>query len=172
MTSPVIRPAVNLDVPALTELAVTTYADAFGHSFTSADLAAHLERNLAPANIERFIAEDVVLVAEADGRLVGYVQFGVAGGGYTHSGSDDQELRRLYILREFQNQGVGTLLIQAALAHPQMRRAPAIFLDVWEHNPGAQRFYQRHCFEVIGARSFEVESGANTSLDLIMARRT
>ena len=52
-----------------------------------------------------------------------------------------------------------------------MNSAAIITLDVWEHNHGAQRFYQRYGFEVIGARAFEVESGEETSLDLIMARR-
>ena len=167
-----IRPALAADVPALTELAVTTYITAFGHSFTPEDLAAHLAHNLAPANIARFVAEDVVLVAETDGRLVGYVQFGRAGPEYALESDGDQKLRRLYVLNDYQNQGAGTLLMQTALAHPPMQTAPAIYLDVWEHNQGARRFYERHGFEVIGTRQFEVESGAETSLDLIMVRRS
>ena len=167
-----IRLGVAEDVAALTDLAITSYIAAFGHSFTPEDLAAHLAHNLAPANIARFIAEDVVLVAEAGGRLVGFVQFGTAGPEYAPDSDRDQELRRLYVLAEFQNQGAGALLMRAALAHPQMQAAPGIYLDVWEHNHGAQRFYRRHGFEVIGTRRFEVASGAETSLDLIMARGT
>jgi diamine N-acetyltransferase len=170
-----IRRGVTDDVPALAELAVTTYVAAFGHSFTPEDLAAHLAHHLAPANIARSIAEDVVLVAElvtvTGGRLVGFVQFGTAGPEYAPQSSCDQELRRLYVLGEFQKQGAGTLLMQAALAHPQMQTAPAVYLDVWEHNRGAQRFYARYGFEVVGTRRFEVESGGETSLDLIMVRR-
>jgi diamine N-acetyltransferase len=166
-----IRAARAEDVAALTDLAVTTYTAAFGHSFTPEDLAAHLAQNLASANIARFIAEDVVLVAETGGRLVGFVQFGTAGPAYAPESSRDQELRRLYVLAEYQNRGAGTLLMQAALAHPQLQAAPAIYLDVWEHNQGAQRFYARHGFGVIGTCQFEVESDAETSLDLIMVRR-
>lgn len=170
-----IRPGVADDVPALTELAVTTYIAAFGHSFTPEDLGAHLAHNLAPANIARFIAEDVVLVAEVGtvtgGQLVGFIQFGTAGPEYAPETSRDQELRRLYVLGKLQNQGTGALLMGAALAHPQMQAAPAVYLDVWEHNHGAQRFYARHGFEVIGTRQFEVESGGETSLDLVMVRR-
>lgn len=166
-----LRPAVLEDVPALTDLAVTTYVAAFGHSFTPEDLAAHLAQNLAPANIARFVAEDVVLVAEAGGRLVGFVQFGTAGSEYAPENSDDQELRRLYVLGEYQNRGAGARLMEAAITHPQMRAAPAVYLDVWEHNHGAQRFYRRYGFEVIGTHRFEVESDAETSLDLIMVRR-
>ncbi len=167
-----IRPATADDVPALTELAVATYTAAFGHAFTPEDLAAHLARNLAAGDVARFVAEDVVLVAEAGGRLVGFVQFGTAGPEYAPAHGQDQELRRLYVLGEFQNQGAGTRLMQAALAHPQFQRAPAIYLDVWEHNHGAQRFYRRHGFAVVGTRKFAVASGAETSLDLIMARRS
>ena len=113
-----------------------------------------------------------MLVGEAGGRLVGFVQFGTAGPEYAPENDRDQELRRLYVLSEYQNLGAGTLLMQAALAHPLMQAAPAIYLDVWEHNQGARRFYERHGFEVIGTRQFEVESGAETSLDLIMVRRS
>ncbi len=62
------------------------------------------------------------------------------------------------------------LLMEAALEHPRLKSAERIFLDVWEYNYGAQRFYQRHGFKVIGGRRFYVESGAETSLDLIMVR--
>ncbi len=154
-------------------LAVTTYTAAFGHSFTPEDLAAHLARNLAPANVARFIAEDVVLVAEADGRLEGFVQFGTAGPEYA-PGNDGRpgtapplcprripESRRRYTA-DAGRPGTPT---DAAMRS-------AIYLDVWEHNHGAQRFYARHGFEAIGSRRFEVESGADTSLDLIMVRRT
>ena len=48
--------------------------------------------------------------------------------------------------------------------------AARIFLDVWEHNPGAQRFYERYGFVVIGARSFAVAAGAETSLDLLVVQ--
>ena len=45
-----------------------------------------------------------------------------------------------------------------------------IFLDVWEHNPGVRRFYERYGFAIIGDRSFAVASAAETGLDLIMVQ--
>jgi ribosomal protein S18 acetylase RimI-like enzyme len=147
-----------------------TYAAAFGHSFEPADLAAHLERNLSRHCFERILREDTVLVAEAGGRLVGYVQFGDSDGAAEGVAPNEQELRRLYVLPAYQNQGIGTQLMVAALNHPAMQQAPRIYLDVWEHNPDAQRFYARHGFKVVGQRQFFVESGAETSLDLIMVR--
>lgn len=165
----VIREATPADANALSELAVETYSAAFGHSFSPADLTAHLEKHLSPENFGWMLERDTVLVAEAEGHMVGYVQFGRA---ETEDFSGDAwELRRLYVHADFQNRRVGAQLMNAALTHPLLKNAQHIVLDVWEHNPGAQRFYARYGFEVVGKRAFQVESGAVTGFDLIMVRR-
>ena len=99
-----------------------------------------------------------------------YVQFGAVNP--ASAPNTEQELRRLYVHRDFQHAGYGTMLMEAALRHPQLHGAASISLDVWEHNHGAQQFYRRYGFEVISTRVFAVESGAATSLDLVMVRRS
>ncbi|BDI33032.1 N-acetyltransferase [Capsulimonas corticalis] len=165
----VIRNVQLSDIPALSEFAMKTYSDAFGHSLSPEDLAEHLRKHLSPNSFQLIFAEDTVLLAEVDNRLIGYAQFGASTLSRNHP--TDQDLRRLYVHPEYQNEGYGSALMEATLCHPQMKAAASIFLDVWEHNPAAQRFYRRHGFEVIGEHAFEVESGAPTSRDLIMARR-
>jgi ribosomal protein S18 acetylase RimI-like enzyme len=155
---------------ALSELAIATYVDAFGHSMQPADLAAHIQGQLTPAHFASMLARDVVLGVEIAGRLAGFIQFGLAHDALASGASRDQELRRLYVRAEFQQRGIGSALIEQALAHPDLRQAARIFLDVWEHNHGARRFYQRYGFTVIEQRAFVVESGAETSYDLIMVR--
>ena len=166
----VIRQAQKSDIAALSELAIKTYSDAFGYTFSDADLTAHVQKHLSPSRFSRILDEDVVLVAEVANCLIGYVQFGAAN--ISAASSKDQELRRLYVHPAFQNAGYGTLLMDAALHHPRLHGAARIYLDVWEHNDGAQRFYRRYGFEVIGTRPFAVESGAPTSLDFVMVRRS
>ena len=165
-----LRSATATDAKALSALAAETYAAAFGHSMSPDDLAAHLEKHFSPEGFERILSEDRVLVAELQGRMAGFVQFGRAGAELAEDASDaDWELRRLYVRAEVQNRGVGTRLMDAALA--QLEGAERIFLDVWEHNAGALRFYARYGFKVVGERAFEVASGAKTSRDLLMLRR-
>ena len=164
-----IRQADANDISALSELAIKTYVAAFGHSFSESDLAAHLAANLSPECFVLILERDVVLVAELDGKLIGFAQFGSLEDASTQD--DDQELRRLYVLAGFQNQGIGGKLMQTVFEIPQFKSAERILLDVWEHNPAARRFYERYGFEVIGERRFDVESGIETSLDLIMERR-
>ena len=136
-----------------------------------ADLAAHCEHNLSPSSFERILAQDTVLVAQTADQLIGFIQFGRANSAGESLANPDQEVRRLYVQAEFQNTRVGTLLLQTALEQPALRAAGRVFLDVWEHNHGARRFYERFGFQVIGAQPFLVQSGSPTSRDLIMVRR-
>jgi hypothetical protein len=66
----IIRPAGTEDLAALAAFARRTYADAFGHSFSPEDLAAHLRDNLADGYFHQALAEDVFLLAESEGRLI------------------------------------------------------------------------------------------------------
>jgi ribosomal protein S18 acetylase RimI-like enzyme len=166
----VIRPAHEGDITALSALAIKTYCDAFGHTFTESDLAAHLQAHLSPESFAWMLADDEILLAEVDGTLAGYVQFGDAKG--SPEGEKEAELRRLYVDAPYQSRGVGSALMESALHHPRLSEAATIYLEVWEHNPGARRLYRRYGFEVIGTRKFEVQSGVETDLELVMARRS
>jgi ribosomal protein S18 acetylase RimI-like enzyme len=168
----IIRRAVRSDARALSELATATYTTAFGHSLGAADLAAELEANVSAACFERYLDDDTILIAEVDGRIVGYVQFGAASVPVEEGSAADQELRRLYVHPDYQRQGIGTRLMDAVFAHPQIRTARSVYLDVWERNHDGLRFYRRRGFDVIGSHRFEVASGAPTDLDFIMVRRS
>lgn len=60
--------------------------------------------------------------------------------------------------------------MRAALDLSEAKASPHVFLDVWDQNHGARRFYERFGFVVIGARAFTLDSGAETTPDLIMVR--
>ncbi len=165
---PDVRTAELRDADLVSALAVETYSRSFGDSFSAEDLRSHISRELSPRAFARILEEDVVLVAALPARLVGYVQFGGAAAGAQPR--TDAELRRLYVHPESQRQGIGSLLMEAALAHPILASARLISLDVWVQNAGAQRFYRRYGFEEVGTRAFRVASGSETTPDLIMVR--
>jgi ribosomal protein S18 acetylase RimI-like enzyme len=172
MGAMIIRELEGGDVAALAALARKTYADAFGHSFSAADLTAYLQSNLSDAYFLFALDEDGFLGAEVGGRLIGFVQFGAVSIPVPAPSPEDRELRRLYVEASVQGQGIGTRLMEAALAHPRLEAAANIYLDVWEHNHRAQVFYRRYGFAVIGAHSLAVASGAAADQDLIMVRRS
>jgi ribosomal protein S18 acetylase RimI-like enzyme len=163
-----IRRAEARDIPALGEFARFSYARAFGHSFDPEDLSRHLTHNLSNEYFARANVEDVILIAERGSRLIGFVQFGTALAPIGSRG--DQELRRIYVHPDFQGKGLGTALMDAALAHPVLRAAKNVYLDVWERNAAARALYERYGFAVVGAHKLALASGESQDDDLIMVR--
>lgn len=131
-----IRLARENDVENLSRLAVRTYVDAFGASFTDEDLRCHVERELSPAAFAGILERDVVLIAEQGAKLVAFAQFGPAVA-ERYDAWSAAELRRLYVDTERQGLGIGSRLTVAALAHPVLAGAQRVFLDVWERSAAA-----------------------------------
>ena len=159
-----IRPADHSDLEALAAFSVATYVAAFGHSFRPSDLVAHLATSLSEARWRSYFDEDRILVAIEAGAIRGFVQFGATGD------PGVMELRRLYVDPKRFGEGVGSRLLQAALADPILSDAACLELDVWEDNPGAARLYRRFGFVPAGRRAFRSPSGEVTGYDIIMRR--
>ena len=76
----------------------------------------------------------------------------------------DGELQRLYILQGHQGGGRGTLLLETALEWLERDGPRTLWIGVWSENYGAQRFYARHGFEIVGEYSFMVGDHADREL--------
>lgn len=81
----------------------------------------------------------------------------------------DGEIQRLYILQGRQGGGRGTLLLKTALEWLERDGPRTLWIGVWSENYGAQRFYARHGFEIVGDYSFMVGDHADHEL---ITRRT
>ena len=76
----------------------------------------------------------------------------------------DGEIQRLYILQGHQGGGRGTLLLKTALEWLERDGPRTLWIGVWSENYGAQRFYARHGFEIVGDYSFMVGDHADHEL--------
>ncbi|MEG1682175.1 MAG: GNAT family N-acetyltransferase, partial [Stenotrophomonas sp.] len=94
---------------------------------------------------------------EVAGEAVGFAFAGPCGLPHADASATDGELKRLYVLGQYQGGGRGGLLFDAAL---QWLQTPGrtLWIGVWSENFGAQRFYARHGFEQVGAYEFPVGS--------------
>jgi ribosomal protein S18 acetylase RimI-like enzyme len=160
-----LRPAVVDDADALSVLSTESYAAAFGRYFQPDDLVVHLDEELSPGRWRGYLAQDRVLVCDAGGALVGYLQLTPARGGI--------EINRVYVAPDRIGQGIGSRLLTAALDLPEVRAADAVWIEVWEENHGARRLYERFGFVDTGERGadFVTASGEVSPGDLIMVRR-
>lgn len=147
----------------LSRLARETYAEAFGDSMSPDDLSNHLKTRLGVEIFREALREDTILVADD---WIGFVQIGPMRAEDVDHGPTDLELRRLYVLADHRDRGVGSHLMEAVLG--QTGEAPRIYLDVWEKNHGAIRFYEKFGFKRIGERRLMLASGPAEDADVIM----
>ena len=154
----VIRRAEPADAAALSRLGRRTFSETFGHLYPPADLAAFLAEAHSQAFYAAALADpgQAAWIAEADGEAAGYALAGACALPHPDVTPGCGELKRLYVLGTHQGQNLGARLIEPALAWLDAKGATPVWLSVWAHNAGAQRFYARYGFEKAGEYEFAV----------------
>lgn len=81
------------------------------------------------------------------------------------------ELSRIYVLQDFQGHAMGSHMLQKIIAIAKSKRKMLLWLGVWQKNPKAVRFYERHGFEIFDSHSFYIGKDRQTDwlmrLDLV-----
>ncbi len=159
---PTLRPATPDDAELLSELAwrlfdETFVSDGFKVPYPANDLAAFREESYGVAATRRRLENPAHRweIAELNGRPVAYSEVGPASMPHPDLTSDHRELKRLYVGREAQGLGVGTLLLERALGHMDETPGPQ-WLSVWSGNEKAQRLYAHYGFEKAGEYGYPV----------------
>jgi GNAT superfamily N-acetyltransferase len=145
-TGVLIRPAVRADLPALAELwfAFETWLNA-------------LEAEPQPVDRAKFEGFEAmafghtpacsVLLAELDGRTVGYLVH------YPGVWMDDMapclHIADLFVHPDAHRHGIGRALMNRAAEIARAAGAPRLFWTVWRDNPVAQSFYKSLGAEVL-----------------------
>ncbi len=168
--TPFIRIAERSDAVLLAELAWTTFHDAFHEHPKNApeDMAEYMSTAFSVKRLEEELADPnaVFLIAEIDGRPAGYAK--LLFGYFEEPVKADRpvELCRLYSATEFIGKGIGRSLMEVCLGIARERGSDVMWLGVWEFNPRAQRFYEKHGFRVVGEHIFKL--GSDPQTDLLM----
>ncbi|MBV8682599.1 MAG: GNAT family N-acetyltransferase [Caulobacteraceae bacterium] len=160
MTAVTIKRADVCDVATLAQLGARTFADTFGHLYPEADLAAFLEENHRPEAVAALIADPrhAAWLAEKGGEAIGYVLVGPCGLPHPEVTDACGELKRIYLLKDRQGDGVGARLMETGLAWLESEGRRPIWIGVWSQNHGAQRLYARAGFAKVGEYEFPVGS--------------
>ena len=168
----IICQSVSDDARALTDLAYTTFWDAFAHHPKNApdDLNHYMRQAF---NVEQISAEladpkNIFLIAEIDGEAVGYSKIIIDNNEPGVTAERPDELSRLYSHQKHLGQGVGQTLMDACFERARAENRDVMWLGVWEYNPRAQRFYEKNGFRVVGSHVFLL--GKDEQTDLLMQR--
>ena len=172
MTSITIRGATVEDAKLLTDLAYTTFWDAFAHHPKNApdDLNHYMRQAFNQEQITTELADgkNIFLIAEIDGEAAGYSKMTMDNIEPGITAERPVELGRLYAHQKHLGQGVGQTLMDACFDRAKSDGRDVMWLGVWEYNPRAQRFYEKNGFRVVGSHVFQLGKDAQT--DLLMQR--
>jgi ribosomal protein S18 acetylase RimI-like enzyme len=143
-----IRPATSADVPTIGRLGALLVRE--HHDFdpqrfipatprTEDQYGWYLGTQLEKPNI-------VILVAERDGKTIGYTYSGVEGTDYMSLRGPAGVLYDIVVDPDHRQQGVGRMLVDATLAALKSKGAPRVVLSTAEKNGAAQRLFDRAGF--------------------------
>lgn len=167
-----IRQAAIEDAKVLTDLAYTTFWDAFAHHPKNApdDLNHYMRQAFNLEQITSELADDqnIFLIAEIDEKPAGYAKIIIDNIEPGIAASRPVELQRLYSHQEYIGKGVGQNLMDACFERAVVEGRDVMWLGVWEYNPRAQRFYEKNGFAVVGKHTFQL--GSDPQTDLLMQK--
>jgi diamine N-acetyltransferase len=172
MSQILIRQAIPEDAKLLTDLAYTTFWDAFAHHPKNApdDLNYYMRQAFNQEQITAELADEknIFLIAEIHGETAGYSKIIIDNIEPGITAERPVELSRLYSHQRHLGQGVGQALMDSCFNRARTENCDVMWLGVWEYNPRAQRFYEKNGFRVVGSHVFQLGKDAQT--DLLMQR--
>ncbi|WP_102126448.1 GNAT family N-acetyltransferase [Deinococcus planocerae] len=132
MPTPSIRPATPADAPTLAHVQVTNYRTAYAHHFPPGFWDGVTEEEQTGDWLEwpNRHPEDALLVARAQGDVVGYV----LARRHPYHGAEGAVLA-LHVLPEERGQGYGAALLRSAVEALWERGARSVGLSTLEGNP-------------------------------------
>jgi len=170
METILIRQATVEDAKLLTDLAYTTFWDAFAHHPKNApdDLNYYMRQAFNQEQIASELADakNIFLIAEIDGEAAGYSKIIIDNIEPGIIATRPVELSRLYAHQKHLGQGVGQRLMDACFERARAEDRDVMWLGVWEYNPRAQRFYEKNGFRIVSSHVFQL--GEDPQTDLLM----
>ena len=184
-----LRRATLEDADALSALASTCFTQTFGHLYAPDDLDRFIHEAYSPEVLRAELAdpkratwllfEEPSLDADAapspthvdeasDGTLIGYVTVCPAHLPHPEVKEGDGEVQRLYLLREYQGGGRGSMMLRHAIDYLLADGPRPLWIGVFSENLGAQRLYGRHGFKLVGEYKFMV--GDHADREFILRR--
>ena len=163
-----IRRATLDDAEVLARLAEGIFRDTFATADNRSDLDLYCAKSFGIEIQQQEIldANSVTLLAEMEDQPIGFAHILLQAPNVSVSANQPSELRRLYVEKEWHGRGVAKELMAHILSVVAHSGSDHIWLGVWEHNPRAIAFYQKHGFEVAGEHVFQF--GNDPQRDLIM----
>lgn len=174
-----IRPALPADARELALLGERLWRGTYTGLIPSSNLELHLAATFGVARQDAELADpaNLTLVLDAEGKLMGYALLRAHGPEPAHPGCPffrPLEVARFYLDASLHGSGAAAQLMAAVLARAATEGHDGVWLQVWEQNPRAIRFYAKMGFLDAGDASYRIGEQVDRDRLLVhtlMARR-
>lgn len=168
MEQVLIRKVFPQEVALLQRIGRQTFFDTFAANNKEEDLRAYLDESFALEKLATEIATpgSAFYFGLNGDEVVGYIKINTGSAQSKPLGDEALELERIYVLQDFQGQGVGSRLFQYALNLAKEMDASFIWLGVWTKNLRAIAFYQKQGFLIADTQQFIL--GSDIQIDYLL----
>ena len=184
-----LRRTTPEDAEALSALASTCFIQTFGQLYSSEDLDRFIHEAYSPevlrvelgdparptwllfleeSEADASVSGSTAAHTASEGIVIGYVTVCPAHLPHPDLKPTDGEVQRLYLLREYQGGGRGSMMLRHATDNLLADGPRPLWIGVFSENFGAQRLYGRHGFKLVGEYKFMV--GDHADREFIMRR--
>jgi GNAT superfamily N-acetyltransferase len=166
-----IERGARRDAPVLAELGRTTFAETYSDQTSPTDMREHLADAYSLDQMDAELADpdSTFFVARVGDAVAGYLKLNRGQAQTELREATGLEIERLYVLKAYQGQGIGKLLLDKALDEARTASVDYLWLGVWERNARARRFWTQMGFVESGSHAFRF--GGVEHRDLMMRRQ-
>ncbi len=163
-----IRQATTSDSNIISALGITTFYEAYYEQDESGNLADYVLKSFNLQQIRDEINDEnsTFIIAESEGKAVGYAKLRENSPADCVKDENAIELQRIYILERARGKNVGKKLMEECYKIAREKCYQILWLGVWEENLKAQKFYQKLGFKKIGELEFPYGDVVGTNLVL------
>jgi len=153
-----IEKAGKAEADRIIDLARRTFVETYGENNDPGNMALYVNESLSPEALREELEDGHArfYVAYLDGDAVGFLKIRDDRPARALEGLRALELQRIYVLKEFQGYNVGKALMEMVKELAREENYQTIWLQVWQKNDKAVRFYQHAGFVVYETASFRL----------------
>lgn len=158
------QPCDLSDLDALVAISKETFVAAFEKDNDPDDFQHYIETAFSRTKLQKELEdEDTCFYFAFDSEvLIGYFKLN-AGNAQTDVHDERAlEIERIYVIESYQGKRIGAQMLQKILDLAKDHGKEYVWLGVWEHNPKAVRFYQRHGFQKFGEHPYYIGKDKQT----------
>lgn len=161
-----IRQADAGDAKLVSVLGAVTFYEAYFEQDAPADMARYIHESFNLEKIRAEIEDDAAtfFIVYRNGCAVGYAKMRAGSKVECVKTKNSVELQRIYLVERVFGKGVGKILLNHCLDFARAKGFETLWLGVWEQNPRAIRFYEKHGFRQVGTITFPYGDTDGTNL--------